>query len=234
MNKKGITLVEIIISIVLISIVLILLFSLLISVKDINHESKVNSSYLINKSIVIKRIEEDFNKALALEVKECDDIKKLYDGYGVNLSNGDYYFPQLPSGGDDPRYMAYNCLEFKYKIEKPTKEDKNITELVDSYAYLGIFYYHKISNTTIKSYVVSYIHDNKKYAKDLPEFDLVDFNIDSLKNKKWKYNDEFQYNNAFSTSRNMMDGKLNNIYIPIIGNDGKDYSLNLSYYKKTP
>ena len=51
MNKKGMTLVEIIISIALISIVLIFLFSLLVNVRDINSSSEVNTTYLINKAL---------------------------------------------------------------------------------------------------------------------------------------------------------------------------------------
>ena len=45
-RNKGFTLVEIIISIALISIVLIFLFSLLVDVKDMNDEASINSDYL--------------------------------------------------------------------------------------------------------------------------------------------------------------------------------------------
>ena len=66
LNNKGITLIEIIISIVLVSIVLIFLFTLLISVKDMNTESEVNSTYLINKSLILKNIEEDITITISI------------------------------------------------------------------------------------------------------------------------------------------------------------------------
>ena len=92
LNKKGITLTEIIISIALISIVLIFLFSLLILVKDINDESEVNSTYLINKSLILKNIENDLRKASSLTLRSCgtDGIKNnIYSSYGVAAD----YFP---------------------------------------------------------------------------------------------------------------------------------------------
>ena len=55
-NNKGMTLVEIIISIALISILLLFLFMLLVTVNDINTESEVNSNYLINKSLILNEI----------------------------------------------------------------------------------------------------------------------------------------------------------------------------------
>ena len=70
LNNKGITLVEIIISIALISIVLLFLFSLLVTVNDMNNESEVNTTYLITKSLILKNIEDE---------KYIDQLKIYYD-----------------------------------------------------------------------------------------------------------------------------------------------------------
>ena len=123
MNKKGITLVEIIISIVLISIVLIFLFSLLITVKDINDESEVNSTYLINKSLILKNIESDLDKADSVSLSSCD-IKDFYSSYEV--------------GGLDVKFRANNCLQFEYGN--------------GDFAYLGIYYY-KNKESYVISYI---------------------------------------------------------------------------------
>lgn len=223
MNNKGITLIEIIISIVLISIVLILLFSLLISVQDINYESRVNSTYLINKSLMIKNIEEDFDKANTIHLEKCEiDEEDFYQGYGKSTATEPYYFPQISSGGNDPVYTANNCLKFKY--EKGTPDESN--------AYLGIYYYN-----SKKMYVISYVHGTHKSTRTLPEYEKMPVNIDSLNNaneKYWTYNGT-EINSTFFTSEHELTyDEFHNIYIPIIGIDGKDYSLNISYYKETP
>ena len=89
LNNKGITLIEIIISIVLISIVLIYLFSLLVAVNDINEESDINSTYLVNKALIIKNIEEDLSNVTSdkdLEISACN-ISEFYTNYDV----GNYF-----------------------------------------------------------------------------------------------------------------------------------------------
>ncbi len=67
LNKKGLTIVEIIISVSLISIVLIFLFSLYTDVQDINYEATVNTDNMISKSLMIKRIEDDFINSQAIK-----------------------------------------------------------------------------------------------------------------------------------------------------------------------
>lgn len=226
MNKKGITLIEIIISIVLISIVLILLFSLLISVQDINYESRVNSTYLINKSLMIKNIEEDFDKANTIHIDKCKiEEDDFYKGYGKSVGT-EHYFPQLSGGGDDPIYTANNCLKFIY--------NKGTTD--QSVAFLGIYYYN-----SKKMYVISYVHGTHKSTRTLPEFETIPANLHSLENNKWLHND-LEINNTYfeggcspnTSNCNLTNDKFHNIYIPIMGSDGKDYSLNISYYKETP
>lgn len=221
MNKKGITLVEIIISIVLISIVLILLFSLLISVKDINYESKVNSSYLINKSLIIKKIEEDFEKAKSIKLANCS-ISNFYPGYG---SGSDYYNDS--DGNYNADFSHKKCIKFEYVTIK-TKED-GTTEDVPSDAYLGIYYYK-----TKGMYVISYVHGTQKSTRTLPQFEMFQHNLDTLDNNEWYHNNSKLTSSYLSSNPQLTYNNLHDIYIPIIGIDGKDYSLNLSYYKKTP
>lgn len=219
MNKKGMTLVEIIISIVLISIVLIFLFSLLITVKDINDESEVNSTYLINKSLILKNLEEDFDKATSVKLSECDavtgisyKVSAIYSQYGV----GDYFKDKEGNDLGD-KYKANNCIKFIYDDEE------------DNVGYLGIYYYKNK-----ESYVISYIHDDVKATRLLPDFENT-ASIDNSNNlKTWTHafsSDKMDINDSYLESiTNPMSG-FNIITIPIIGPDNKDYSINISYYK---
>ena len=208
MNKKGMTLVEIIISIVLISIVLIFLFSLLITVKDINDESEVNSTYLINKSLILKNIEEDFDKTSTLSLVSCTVKSNIYTQYGT-----DDYFPKDEDGNIISKYQANKCIGFKFGE--------------NDIGYLGIYYYKNK-----ESYVISYIHNDVKATRLLSQYEENGFNISTASGSNiintWKC-DEILIDS--SSEYNLADGNFHVINIPIIGPDNKDYSINISYYK---
>ncbi len=208
LNKKGMTLVEIIISIALISIVLIFLFSLLVDVKDMNDEASINSDYLINKALMLKNIEEDLDKATTeLNINTCE-IGKFYTVYDT-----DDYKNSLK---DEEK--ANECISFDFGN--------------DNMAYLGIYYYKNK-----KSYVISYIHGDTKATRLLPKFEKYNVKDGKIKDEfKIKYSNS---DNTTDTTNVPITGEMrlgNNIFhkieIPIIGSDGKDYSILISYYKK--
>lgn len=212
MNKKGMTLVEIIISIALISIVLIFLFSLLVNVRDINSSSEVNTTYLINKALILKNIEEDLSKKENTEttVKKCD-ITNLYSNYG---NDGDSYF------NNNDVNKANECIEFNFGGS--------------DIARLGIYYYKNKD-----SYVISYIHDSIKATRLLPDFAKFNVSESKIKNNfDIKYSNSTNYNCILTGNNNNCSTTTNNdkifhkIEIPIIGDDEKDYSILISYYGK--
>lgn len=207
LNNKGITLTEIIISIALISIVLIFLFSLLITVNDINKESDVNSTYLINKSLILKNIEEDMSKVSNTEgitLKKCEDgAKDIYSSYSID--------------GLDKEQQASECIKIDYN--DGSKDSK-----------IGIYYYKNR-----ESYVISYIHDNTKTTRLLPHFEKYNVNKDEgILNDNFKM--QIKLGNGSSCGENlsgcndMSSAGFSTITIPIIGNDRKDYSIIISYY----
>ncbi len=205
LNKKGITLVEIIISIALISIVLIFLFNLLVDVKDMNDEASINSDYLINKALILKNIEEDLDKADSLKLNTCEinDFYKTYNTYKDSLED---------------KQKASECIKFIFN-----DDNSNV-------AHLGIYYY-KNKN----SYVISYIHGNTKATRLLPEFEK--YNVDDSGNIKSGF--EIKYSNSSGPTKlyneinaiTLDKDIFHKIEIPIIGSDGKDYSILISYYK---
>lgn len=205
LNKKGMTLVEIIISIALISIVLVFLFSLLVDVKDMNDEASINSDYLINKALILKNIEEDLDKATTeLKINTCEigNFYTTYDTYKNDL---------------EVKQKANECINFDFG---------------DSKAYLGIYYYKNKD-----SYVISYIHGDTKATRLLPEFEK--YNVDDSGNIKFGF--EIKYSNSSGITKTyneinaipLYKDIFHKIEIPIIGSDGKDYSILISYYKKS-
>lgn len=70
-NNKGMTIVEIIVSIALISIILVFLINLLITVKNANDRNKASSELLINQALITKTIENDFTELKLKGVSYC-------------------------------------------------------------------------------------------------------------------------------------------------------------------
>lgn len=222
LNKKGMTLVEIIISIALISIVLVFLFSLLVDVKDMNDEASINSDYLINKALILKNIEEDLDKADSLTLNTCE-INNFYTTYPTidKINGGDYsYFKQSSdkSNSDVQKRLASECISFDFGN--------------NDVAHLGIYYYKNK-----KSYVISYIHGDTKATRLLPKFEK--YNVNDSGNIKSGF--EIKYSNSSDITKTYneinaitLDKDIfHKIEIPIIGSDGKDYSILISYYKKS-
>lgn len=222
LNNKGITLIEIIISIVLVSIVLIFLFTLLISVKDMNTESEVNSTYLINKALILKNIEEDLGKETEKITLQNCNIHDFYTSYPepININVGNSYYMQESTDTVEmkKKRLAQECIKFHFQS---TNDD----------AYLGIYYY-KNKN----SYVISYIHKNTKTTRFLPEFEK--YNVDDDGNIRDNF--KIKYSNMNNTTSQPVNGNIeltkdifHKITIPIIGNDDKDYSIIISYYESS-
>lgn len=236
LNNKGMTLVEIIISIALISIVLLFMFSLLINVNDMNISSNINSTYLVNKALIIKNIEEDIRDANKIEIYGCknedtgqEGIRSFYTSYG-HATN---YFYNA-SGVEESTLKANMCLEFHL-----TKNG------VDEISYLGIYYYK-----AREFYVISYINptQNIKATRELPDY--IDYNVEGDKLKfingsSAKYIFKYSYLSNISTSTTLSkkydaliiggvslsstasSTRFAVISIPIIGSDGKDYTINI-------
>lgn len=205
LNNKGITLTEIIISIALISIVLLFLFSLLVTVNDINKESEVNSTYLINKSLILKNIEEDLRKVesnTGITLSTCN-VNEIYSKFDKNLLNIEN--------------QASECIKIGFND--------------GTYSYLGIYYYDNRKSYVI-SYIHDNIKATRLLPGF--EIFNVNKSTGNLKeNIKMKIklsNGNICGENLSGCSS--INSGFSTITIPIIGSDEKDYSIIVSYYGK--
>lgn len=71
MNKKGMTLVEIIVSISLVTIVLVFLINLLITVKNFDNDTQNSSEMLINQAVITREVQKDFMDYGLVGVSAC-------------------------------------------------------------------------------------------------------------------------------------------------------------------
>ncbi|MDD2238461.1 MAG: hypothetical protein PHH51_01065 [Bacilli bacterium] len=73
LNTKGISLVEIIISITLISIIIVFILSVLINIRSEDQESKELSQLKLNQALIIKEIHTDFIERELIGIESCED-----------------------------------------------------------------------------------------------------------------------------------------------------------------
>lgn len=108
MNKKGFTLVEIIVSISLVSVVMIFLFQVLITVINGNKRNNTKSKTLISKAIVMKAVEQDldtFGLSNDNGVLDCSGrINQVIDIKENSINQ------IIPATAD----LDYYCIKFTY------------------------------------------------------------------------------------------------------------------------
>ena len=193
LNNKGITLIEIIVSIVLISIVLVFLSIMLVDVKDLNDESQSSSLYFIRSSLLIKTIEDDLRKYEEIKIKTNDC--SLFNAY-MNSSK------------------FKECLRFEFEG--------------GTFGYLGLFYLG-----TEGKYTVSYTHGNFRMTEIFTDFEKYNLSGDDLKNEFLRMNIVYDSDNKiyYDDSKELVSSNRDVlINIPMIGNDGKDYTISIPYY----
>ncbi len=105
-NQKGVTIVEIVVSVALISLVIIFIFNLMITVKNINDDSNSSSTNIINQNIIIRKVQADFKDLELTKVDSCssDDIKNLMVS---NYNKDTYYCLKLTYESSDVGYLIY-------------------------------------------------------------------------------------------------------------------------------
>lgn len=105
-NQKGVTIVEIVVSVALISLVIIFIFNLMITVKNINDDSNSTSTNIINQNIIIRKVQADFKDLELTKVDSCssDDIKNLMVS---NYNQKTSYCLKLSYAGGEVGYLIY-------------------------------------------------------------------------------------------------------------------------------
>lgn len=123
MNKKGVTIIELLISITLVSIVILLLIKVIFSLDNINNDKSYASNDEISRTELIKNIESDFLKlkleGLEIRKEENATIKFYYEST----------YKELKIEKD----------KITYNNETKTLESSNATyDLCPSYEYISL------------------------------------------------------------------------------------------------
>lgn len=167
LNNKGITLVELIISISLISIVIMFLFRLLVDVRYSDNNTDYNRQNQQKRAIIMKAIQTDFleRKLIALTDTNTQNAGELV----VNFRYGDGTTGKLSVYADSLTYQNSDGIE-KWLLEKETTTTKY--------------------NLSCVQYTTSLSESN---LKDNGEFFYVRFTIPINVNAKRNFIDDLEF-----------------------------------------
>lgn len=212
MNKynKGVTIIEIIISVAIISIVLILMFTLLISIRHEDTSNNVQSNFVINQASFVKTIEEDIISYGVKSISPCT----LAD---VNITS------TVRSGYED----KYTCLRIEY----------NADYIKDKIGFLMIYNYYtkyeKQGDTVVgteSEWMIQYVRGS--YEKCIKGQEPT---RSTWKNKTTimrSMPEEVDLNQVPYVLYTVLNEPLTNaasLVIPIVTLDGIHYDFNLSF-----
>ncbi|MDD4705662.1 MAG: hypothetical protein PHS24_00405 [Bacilli bacterium] len=202
LNTKGISLVEIIISITLISIIIVFILSVLINVRSEDQESKELSQLKLNQALITKEIHTDFIERELIGIESCEDG-------GPNpsdrLNDSVRSYIKTKSNSFETSGKSY-CLKLIYN---PAKGEDNVGYLL----YYSYYYGDPKENIEDEIYVTGYRRGDKSIIRETQK--RFDSTINGIANI-----------NCSLDNPNLCVVLIN---MPILAKNGDDYGINLSY-----
>ena len=129
MNKRGVTILELLISIVIISVVVLLLLQVIMSLRKINNDETYASGDEINRTTIIKNIEHDF---LTLGLKGLN-VKKEDNKTIINLIYE-----------EESKELIIKDNELIYEDEYSLKSNKASYDICPDISYVDLDDYYLI------------------------------------------------------------------------------------------
>lgn len=229
-EKNGMTIVEILISVLLISIVVALLFNMLIQIRHEDVDNTIQSNFLLSQAIFTKTIEEDAINYGVTRVSSCN----LTDAnISVELLNSAY--------AND-----FKCIRIDYAADY-TEDNIGFIMIYNTFEKYDVVNgkYQGIQDTS--SWMIQYLRGH--YERDQSGNHLGDatFNKDMPNVTTWKSLTQTMrsfpadvdmtnssYINYTAVPSSSIGGVITNynaanLVIPIINSDGEHYDINVAF-----
>lgn len=207
--NRGVTIVEILLSVCIIGIVLLLLFGMLLQVRNEDKNNNIQSNFIINQSTFIKNIEEDIANYGVKAISNCTFSD-------VNINSG-----TVVSGYQED----YKCLRIEYGADY----------LKDNVGYLLIYrYYSKydIQGTSYKGkdpkWVIKYARGYySSCPSGTPSNTSWKEEISIMKEMPADINLNEEPYVLYTAQKTGMNA--GSIVLPIVTLEGEHYDINLSF-----
>ena len=249
-DNKGMTIMEVLISVCIIAIVLILLFSLLLQVRSEDTDNNIQSTFILTQATMIKAIEEDIIDYGLRSIEQCNYMDVLKADDRTNMANqSDVYCVQLNYGEfsaeEDNIYEKDNTgilLVYEYVLKYDVLDDGSIKPSDERGIINGVKYSAWMIRYMRGNYVdqTQKVNNSKKQEtrdvfkakttimKELPD-QIIMSSSDALGNTTY-YEPSVKYSGYFGN--NMINSGL--LTIPIVTSTGEHYDIDISFEYKLP
>lgn len=153
MKSKGITMVELIVSIGLISMVMLFVFGILVDVRQEEITSGVKSQDMLNRSLIIRTIQDDFINRGLYAISECPN----FDLDGITCLRFHY------KDGLNPTDLYVHNNSITYGREKWTLTTGNYNIATENFQYNYCYDYNELDDRFYEDET----NPDKKYAMTL-------------------------------------------------------------------
>ena len=170
-NNKGMTIIELITAIVLVSIILVFMLNLLITLQNFSVQNQNETDLLVNQAVIIKAIEKDINEYKLKGVANCniEDLvySKKYPVVPEEIYNAALKKVNNTALNNNETMLLSNFYCLKLTFDEEIIED-NIGYLVQySYNYnnntvKNVVGYKRASNQTIRESKIKMNSNNNK------------------------------------------------------------------------
>lgn len=211
-DNKGMTIVEILVSILIIGIVLVLLFSMLSQVRNEDRVNNVQSNFIINQSTFIKNIEEDIVNYGVKSISPC------------SLADANIASHTVVTGDEE----NFKCIRIEYAADY----------IEDNIGYLMVYHYYTKYETIDNNYkginpawMIQYVRGSYKetcLSNNTPNRSSWK-NATSLMKEMPSEIDLGDTPYLLYTAMSGTNINAASLVLPIVNTEGEHYDINLSF-----
>lgn len=208
--ERGTTIVEILISIIIISIVMALLFNMFLQVRSEDTSNQIQSNFVINQSTFIKEVEEDIVNYGVKSVSSCEYRE-------ANVTS-------IVTGSE----AKYYCVKLEYAADY-VEDNIGFLMLYNTYARYDVENGQYKGQSDSARWMIQYVrgHYEKYIANNLSRPDYTSWKSATHVMKEYPSavltNENITVKYTASTSTNAAA-----INLPIVSDSGEHYDINLS------
>ena len=216
-DSKGMTIVEVLVSVVIISLIMGVLFTLLLQVQKINSDTSKRSSILLAQNVVTKAIERDMIEIGVKAISNC-----TFDQFGFNGSVID------STENDGELIYNYECIRIEYNQSYDMSDVGYLmvykqSSSQDDPAWVlryGRGYYNECEKNSVP------IYSNWKETYSVVQ--KLDSDVDL---KIMPNNNEVSYSAKYESGKKYSEQKMNSgkLFVPLQDENGYNYNIDLSF-----
>lgn len=229
-KKNGMTIIEILVSILIITIVVALLFNMLIQIRNEDVDNNIQSDFLLSQATFVKAIEED---AINYGVRRVSPCSLSEAAISVELLNPGYE-------------NNFKCIKLEYAADY-TYDNIGFLMIYNTFEKFDVVNgkYQGIQDTS--SWMIQYIRGHYKFDRTQTEIGSPKYNINNPDISSWETltqsmrslpsdvdMSQKSYLSYTAASASIIGGMINNynaanLVVPIVDINGEHYDINVAF-----